>query len=51
MIKRYVTGEVTYNVRRRHDTRIFDVKLESQLIGVIGLGAEHVEIKESAVPI
>jgi len=51
MIKRDVTGEVTYDVRRCHDTRVPDVEFPTQPISIPILGTEDVEIEESVVPI
>jgi hypothetical protein len=51
MIKRDVTGKVTYDVRRCHDTGVRDVEFPTQPISIFSLGTEHVEIEESVVPI
>src|SRR6185503_6271744 len=51
MIKCDVTGEVTFDVRRCHDTGVPDVEFPTQPISIFNLGTEHVEIEESVVPI
>lgn len=51
MIKRDVTGEVAYDVRRRHDTDVANIQFPTQPISIFSLRTEHVEIKESTLPI
>ena len=51
MIKRDVTGEVTYDVRRCHDTGVPDVEFPTQPISIFSLGTEDLEIEEGVVPI
>jgi hypothetical protein len=51
MMKRDVTGDVTYDVRRCHDTDVSDVEFPTQPLSNFSLGIEHIEIEESVIPL
>ncbi|HEX6718576.1 MAG TPA: hypothetical protein VF088_15825 [Pyrinomonadaceae bacterium] len=50
-IKRDVTAEVTYDIRRCHYTCVPNVEFPPQPISIFRLRTENVEIEESVVPI